>query len=117
MTTCAEVERVVLVRERLHVAHSQVGIQKPLAGTREELRGGVESEWLRSAFGDKAEEGADAAADVEHVLRGPDTDTAQRLLVGGDLLILAERPIRGSGTPQRSPTLGAAGRGRRRPGT
>ena len=66
---------------------------------------------LGAALGDKAQEGADAAADVQHALAGLEPDTLERRLVGRELLVLAERPVGGAGTPERPPTGCAPGYG------
>jgi len=49
-----------------------------------------------------------AAADVEHQLSRLEPDAAERVLVGGDLLVLAQPPVRRACAPQRPPALGAA---------
>ena len=64
---------------------------------------------LAAALGDEAQERADAAADVEHALAGLEPDAPERRLVGRELLVLAERPVVGTGAPERPPAGRAAG--------
>ena len=64
---------------------------------------------LAAALGDQAQERADAAADVQHALARLEPDTPERRLVGRELLVLAERPIVGAGSPERPPAVGAPG--------
>jgi hypothetical protein len=109
-----EVERVVLVGQRLHLADPEIGVREALASDVEQRVGGVQAERARVAVRDEAQERPDAAADVEHQLRRLEPDTPQRLRVGRHLLVLAQRPVRGACAPQRPPAFGAARDGGRR---
>ena len=95
----------------LHLADAQIGVRQTRAGELEQRLGGVDPVRLAAALGDQAQEGADAAADVEHAPARLEPDAPQRRLVGGDLLVLAERPVGGAGAPERPPTARAAGDG------
>ena len=64
---------------------------------------------LAAALGDEAQERADAAADVQHPPARLEPDAPERLLVGRDLLVLAERPVVGPRAPERAPARCAPG--------
>ena len=103
-----EAEGVIVPGQGLHLADAEIGVRQ--AGTRErdQRLGGVEAVWNASALGDEAEEGADTAADVEHVLPRFEAGALQGCLVGGELEILAQRPVGRTGAPERSPAGRAA---------
>ena len=64
-----EVERVVVVGQRLHFADPQIGIREAPTSDLEQRLGGIQTERVRAAGCDQAQERPDAAADVEHQLR------------------------------------------------
>ena len=109
-----EVERVGVVGERFHVADAQVCFWDSSSRQVDEGFGCVETEGFGAAVCDKAQEGADAATDVEHTLAWLERNTLERRVVARKLLVLAERPIVRPGSPERPPTLGASQGLRRR---
>jgi hypothetical protein len=56
-----------------------------------------------AALGDQTEEGARAAADVEHAPPRLEPGPLERRLVGGELAVLAERPVGRAGAQERFP--------------
>jgi hypothetical protein len=103
-----QVERVVLVGERLHLAHPQVSLGHAFPGDLDQRVGGVEPERLGPAVGDEAQEHPRAAADVENPLPARDPHAPDRLLVGGDLELLVRGPVPRPGAPKRPPLRRAA---------
>jgi hypothetical protein len=111
-----EVEGVVRPRQVLHFADAQVGVREAVAGERDERIGGVEPVGNGAALGDKPEESADPAADIENVRAGVEADSLECSLVRWQLPVLAFRPVSRSGSPKRTPARRAAllgGRGGR----
>jgi hypothetical protein len=71
-----QIEGVVGVRERFHVADDQLRLGHALAGDVDQRTRGVEPECTRAPLCDQTQERAYAAADVEHELAGSEVDTA-----------------------------------------
>ena len=103
------VERVVDVGEVHQVALAEVGLGDALARDLEQRRRGVEAADLRALVGGGAEEGAAAAADVEHDVAAGDAGAADRRLVGRQLLRLDGAPVAGARAPRGTAALRASG--------
>jgi hypothetical protein len=103
------VEAVVGVGELLQVALGEIGLGHALAGDGEELLRGVEPARSRAVVGGDAQEGAAAAADVEHGVARADLGTADRRPIGGGLLGLHLAPVLGAHAPGPAVAVRAGG--------
>jgi hypothetical protein len=106
-----EVERVVLPGQILHLADAKIRVRQSDLCEGDERVGGVDAVRFAAALDDEAQERPDAATDVEHAPPGLEAGPLECCLVGGELTVFAERPIVGTGAPERSPPARAAGRG------
>jgi hypothetical protein len=99
------VEEVVLVRQRLEVADPQLGLGHVRTGQLEQRLRRVDPVDLSSPLGREPEEHPGAAAHLQHPLTRREPHAANRLLVGGHLLLLGRSPVRGPGSPEPAPLL------------
>jgi hypothetical protein len=103
-----EVEAVVGPRELLHLTDAQVRLGQTLAGERDQRLGCVDAVRFGTALGNQTQEGSGAATDVEHAPAQLEPRAFECCLVRRALHVLAERPVRGTRTPNRSPARRAA---------
>ena len=97
------------VGQELHIAHVELGAGNTSAGQLDERLRGVDSERLRAALGNEAEEDPRTAPDVQDPITGLETYPPQRLLVGGELLLLGAGPVVRPCSPEGTPARCAAG--------
>jgi hypothetical protein len=108
-----EVERVVGIRQRLHVAVTQISIGQSRPCDDEQRLRRIDPVRAPTALCDEAQERPDATSDIEHAPARFEPDASERVLVVRDLLVLAQRPVRGPRAPQRAPALCTSGDGGR----
>ena len=110
------VEAVVGVGEVLEVAEREVGVGHALAGDREQRLGGVDAGDDGAVVGGGAQEGAAAAAGVEHGLAGAEAGALDGELVRRPHLRLGLAPVAGAQAPRVAVVLRAGGSGGGHPG-
>ena len=101
-----EVEAVVLVRERLHVAHAQVRIRQPaLRASGDQRLGGVDARTARAPRSATRRRNTPTPQPTSSTrCPGSSPTRSQRRLVGGELLLLAVAPSRRAGRPRAAPS-------------